>query len=261
MNPRKTSDKSVTFNLGETIALLVGGCIVGAILAYQMIGSVAAIPVGLLLGPPILYFGVKHALLARKRDRDWCQANGWTRTGQHAFGGMADLHSSRVLWKLGNWSEIIEHGEGDSRVLFGYRYIDEGNDVNKRAAFLITRHGASCPDTTIESPHLTSWLPKVDGRHKVEFESESFNQHWRVFSQDPKSAFAYIDQSTIEYLEQNRQKCAIELVGMAIIVRFDDLQIGDIPGREASIRWFEGFSKAVPDDLLGAMTLLPPARG
>ena len=113
----------------------------------------------------------------------------------------------------------------------------------------------TCPDTTIESPHVTDWLPKMDGMHKVEFESVDFNKHWRVFSKDPKSAYDHIDQKAIEYLENQKLKPAIELIDQVLIIRFEP-GLESAIGREKHLRWVEDFSKAVPDDLVKPMKML-----
>ena len=95
----------------------------------------------------------------------------------------------------------------------------------------------------------------IGGRQDVEFESADFNRKWNVQSEDAKAAYDRIDQATIEFLLGEKLQPTIELIDGVLLVKFDSREDSE-EDREASLRWVEGFSRAVPDDLMQKMSLL-----
>ena len=209
--------------------------------------------------------------LRNKKDnalKKWCRKNGWIWIGDRSpFGrvGGSDfiksLEKSRIFWRhYDGWEHaVVFDGDGISAAVGNiWHDTDPGGDNGriKNAGFMVIRYQGECPDTTLEPHHLTDMLPKMDGRSRVEFESESFNKSWRVFSTDAKAAFDRFDQSTLEFLEKSNFKPTIEFVGGVLVVKLDHSKMYQDEYREKVIRWMEDFSKAVPDDLVAPMKML-----
>ncbi|MDG2385069.1 MAG: DUF3137 domain-containing protein [Pirellulaceae bacterium] len=251
------STKSVTLTRGQTII----ACVVGFIL-----GGIAWFPIGFLIGPPLCYFALKFSIQRSKEMKNWAQRNGWVKSNLSQADSImesfqAGLGSSHLWSRDPAYSGDLYHrGDGDSRVVLCSivkQNTDEGEGDDD---YLVAHHPNKCPDITImssKSASLVSKIPWPSNRHKVEFESTEFNKSWIVMSTDPKSAYDYLDQSTIDYLNQITMDCAIEFTGDIVVIRYDSNSIDNTVGLEKCIRWFEELTKAVPDDLLPAMSLLP----
>ena len=252
------SAKSVTLTRKQTIGACVGGFILGGIVMF---------PLGFIVGPPAAYFLLKY-VIKRSRDlRTWSQRNGWTVSKETEARPIMEsfdrgLRSSH-LWSRSNsgFSMFLHRGDGDARVVLCSVY-NESNDDKTGSDYLVAHHPGDCPDITIVSTGHSSLLSKIPwpgDRRRVEFESAAFNKNWVVMSTDPRSAYDYLDQSTIDYLSRTEMNVAIEFIADIVIVRFDDLGFGSLDCLEKSVRWFEGFTKAVPDDLLARRSLLKTA--
>ena len=236
--------EGVTQNLGERadIGLAIVGGVAGAI---------------------IMYFASKAANRRANELKRWCASHGWTWIGNRSPWGrdrtVAELEptvtKSKVFWHGAVWQDVLVRDEGGTPAIFAIREVHREHQTSQCASFLIVRHSGTCPDTTIEPGHSKDLLPKMDGRHKVEFESAGFNRHWRVFSRDPKAAYAHLDQATIDFLEKETLKPAFEFVGDLLIIRFDGNAHED-GQREHCLRWSEAFSRIVPDDLLEPLRLM-----
>ena len=238
-------------------------CGVGAV-----VGGFIFFPYGILIGPVVLYLGLKLILLIKilgyaviHDQLRWAEKNGWkfSFTGNHIHPIVATfkdaLNASKIFPKINSdWDMIFYRGEGDSRVVFA-RVTGLNEKIVDEGTFIIVHQPKKCPDITIVPSSLSAKIHETLDRHQVTFESVDFNKRWYVSSSDPKSAFDYIDQSTIEYLNQTTFDCEIEFVGDTLIVRFNT-PIVTAPGRELYLRWFEGFTRAVPNDLVPEMTLL-----
>ena len=263
------SQEKMPFTRQAAILGVVGGAAMGFIAGSlegvnHHFGGFADVILGVIgagVGGFVGYSAMKSYIARSNALKDWCREHGWTWLGSHSpwDRGVADFKSavkkSKIFWKNASWREVLVRDEGDTPAIFAIRSIHRENEPDRTASFLIVHYPGTCPDTTIESPHATDWLPKMDGMHKVEFESIDFNKHWRVFSKDPKSAYDHIDQKTIEYLESHDLKPAIELIDQVLIIRFEPGHESDV-GRERHMRWVEDFSEAVPDDLVKPMKML-----
>ena len=219
-------------------------------------------------------FGIVGAVgdyLRTKKDNKlkvWCRKNGWIWIGDRnpfgrgeGAGFVEPLKKSRIFWKhYEGWNHaVVFDGDGISAAAGNiWHDTDRGGDNGhiKNAGFMVVKYAGDCPDTTLEPHHLTDLLPKIDGRHKVEFESASFNKSWRVYSTDPKAAFDRLDQSTLEFLEGSKFKPTLEFIGGVLVVKLDHSKMYQDSYREKIIRWVEDLSKAVPDDLMATMKML-----
>ena len=200
--------------------------------------------------------------------KKWCRANGWIWIGDNnPFGRagcgdfVAPLRKSRLFWRhYDGWNHAVVFDGNGISAAFGNIWHDTdpggSNGHVKNAGFMVVRYQGECPDTTLEPHHLTDMLPKLDGRTRVEFESESFNKSWRVYSTDAKAAFDRFDQSTIEFLENTKFKPTIEFVGGVLVLKLNHSKMYQDAYREKVIRWMEDFSAAVPDDLVKPMKML-----
>ena len=250
-----TSTKSVTLTRGQTITACVAGFIVGGI---------ALFPIGFLIGPPLFYFLYKYSIQRKRNLQQWSKRNGWIMSDEDQADSILEsfkggLRSSH-LWPgfhsyVGN---IFHQGDGDDRVAL-CSIEKKSKDEKAGSDYLLSHHPGKCPDITIISARPSSLISKIpwpSDRHKVEFESEEFNRNWVVMSTDPRSAYDYVDQSTIECLIQTDMDCGIEFIDGIVVIRYDNMGFSSTESLEKSVRWFEGFTKAVPDDLLPAMNLL-----
>lgn len=267
--PRDPSQEVISFSRQAAIAGILVGGIIGFISGgiegvghhFGGFADVVLAVIGAVVGGFVGYKGLQSYIARSNALKLWCRDHGWIWLGSHSpwDRGVADFKSavrkSKIFWKDASWREVLVRDDDENPAIFATRAVQRENQPDLTATFVIVHYPGTCPDTTIESPHVTDWLPKMDGMHKVEFESIDFNKHWRVFSKDPKSAYDRIDQKTIEYLENQDLKPAIELVEQVLIIRFEPGHQSDL-GRESHMRWVENFSKAVPDDLVEPMTLL-----
>ncbi len=255
------SQKPKTFGKKKAIMFFLLGFIGGTIVTGG--NPLLGLLIGIVL-PIVVY----RRMRADNRLKKWCQANGWVWIGGGSpflrkGGGEleASLKDSRLFWKrYEGWEHVIVFDSDEVTAALGEIYHDTnpGQDDNttKTAGFMLLRYEGNCPGTTLEPHHLTDFLPKLDGRGRVEFESDAFNQRWRVHSEDPKAAFDRFDQSTLEFLEQCDLKPTIEFAGNLLILKADDRKLYDDDYREKLIAWVEGFSRAVPDDLLKPLALI-----
>ena len=251
------STKSVTLTRGQTIMACVAGFV---------LGGIAFFPIGLLVGPPLGYFALKFFIEREKEMKNWAQRNGWIKSNLSQADSIMEsfqvgLGSSHLWSGFSSYSGDLYHrGNGDSRVVLCSIRKRNTDEEKADEDYLVAHHPNECPDITImssKSASLFSKIPWPSNRHKVEFESTEFNKSWIVMSTDPKSAYDYLDQSTIDYLNQITMDCAIEFTGDIVVIRYDSNSIDNTIGLEKCIRWFEELTKAVPDDLLPAMSLLP----
>lgn len=246
--------------LGAAAGFIAGG-VDGVVHGYGEYADIALACIGSLVGAFIGYGSAKAANQRGNELKTWCAAHGWIWIGSRPpWGrGVADFKStmkhSKIFWHQGSWRDVLVRDEGKTPAIFAERVIRREHQPDRVASFLVIHYSGNCPDTTLESHHGSDWLPKMDGRHKVEFESIDFNQQWRVHSKDPKAAYDHIDQSTIEFLEQQDLKPAIELVDHLLIIRFE-WNVHHDGAREKCLHWAESFSNAVPDDLLEPIRLL-----
>lgn len=233
----------------------------------ESVNLVMALVLGIVAG---MVFTIGDYLRNKKDNRlkVWCRKNGWIWIGdRNPFGrggGAAfvePLKKSRIFWnRYEGWNHaVVFDGDGISAAAGNIWHDTDPGGSNghiKNAGFMVVRYEGECPDTTLEPHHLTDLLPKIDGRHKVDFESASFNKSWSVHSTDPKAAFDRFDQSTLEFLEGSRFKPTIEFIGGVLVVKLDHSKMYQDSYREKIIRWVEALSNAVPDDLMAPMKML-----
>lgn len=262
--PRDPSQVETSFTAGAMAASIVIGAILGGFVgasdaANHRFGDAAEIAMGIVgavAGAAIAWFTVRRRLSTANRLKRWCRSHGWTWLGPHApWGrGVADFESavraSHVFLAPGHWGDVLARDDESMPALWAIR-APRNNDSRKRiVGHLIVHVAGSCPDTTIVPADRAGLLPKLDGRHRVEFESDDFNRGWKVDSRDAARAFERIDQRTIEYLQSQSLKPMIEFIEQVIVFRFDETDVLSDEGRERCLAWCEGFTRAVPDDLL-----------
>ena len=263
------SQENVTFTTGAAVTGVLAGAACGAIAGGiegvdhfgENTGIVLAV-IGAVVG------GFTGLRVARARVasanalKDWCRDQGWIWLGSKTpYGrGIArfkpTVKRSKIFWHRARWEDVLVRDGDDIAGIFGVRRIDHDDSPTRYAAFIIVHYPGTCPDTTIEPPNITSRIPKLDGRKRVEFESASFNQHWSVNSKDPKEAYDRLDQATIEFLEKHEIKPAIEFIDELMIIRFDVNRAPRDDHRERLLQWVEEFSHVVPDDLMSPISLL-----
>ena len=256
-----------------TRAAAISGVALGAVLGF-IAGSLEGVThnlggrtdvvlaiVGAALGGWIGYSSYKRYLARSNEEKSWCRDHGWIWLGDRApWGrGVADFKTgvkkSHIFMQGASWSDVLVRDEGETPAIFCRRYRrDDNSNTVEEASFVIVHYSGDCPDTTLESRSF-SWLPSLGRRKKVEFESTDFNKHWNVRSEDAKAAYDRIDQSTIEFLETNDVKPAIELIDQILLIKFSTSG-SNRSNRESCLRWAEHFSRAVPDDLLQPLSLL-----
>lgn len=250
-----TSTKSVTLTRGQKITAGVAGFIIGGIVLF---------PIGFLIGPPLFYFLYKYSIQRKRNLKQWSKRNGWSMSDEDQADLILEsfkrgLRSSHLWPAFHSYTGSIFHrGDGDARVVL-CSIENHSDDAKTGSDYLVAHHPSKCPDITIISARPSSLISKIpwpSNRHKVEFESEEFNKKWTVMSTNPRSAYDYMDQSTIECLIQTDMDCAIEFIDDIVVIRYDDMGFSSTDSLEKSVRWFEGFTKAVPDDLLPAKNLL-----
>ena len=93
----------------------------------------------------------------------------------------------------------------------------------------------------------------------VKLESAGFNDHWTVVSDDPRGAFALMDQSTMDFPPACSERISLEFDGGALSCH---LVGADGPeDRETLVGFVESPSKAAPDDLLKPIEIIPMRPG
>ncbi len=249
--------------VGGIIGFFIGGF---QGLAHHLGGAIDIVlaVVGAVVGFLAVPYALKLLLARITAEKAWCDKHGWTWVGgsapwNHVPGDVeTSVGKSRIFSHEAGWADVMVRETGGVPAIFcrrdsQYRDSDGVEHDGDSHTFIIVRYQGDCPDTTIES-RAFAWLPKIGGRQDVEFESADFNKKWNVQSEDAKAAYDRIDQSTIEFLLNEKLQPTIELIDGVLLVKFDSREDSE-EEREASLRWVEGFSRAVPDDLMQKMSL------
>ena len=107
--------------------------------------------------------------------------------------------------------------------------------------------------------HMTDKLALPGDLKEVTFESDAFNSKWAVKAMDPKAAYDRLDQSTLEYLQNIDLALAVEFTGNLLIIKHQaEIRI---EVRKVLLKFVQGLTEAVPDDLMPKLTMPSLAKG
>lgn len=200
--------------------------------------------------------------LANKKSfimRSWCRKHDWkfsrNSAGMGNIGHVTELQKSKLFDFHGDSSYTMSKTLGDHDVALTRHAREHRGKQNTRAStFLFMNYEGHCPDMIIHGHHMKDMIKLPGQMPTVKFESEEFNSKWTIRSDDAKAAFDRIDQSTMEYLLSIDMPLIIEFIGGLVIIQS---QVDTIQNRLRLIKFVEGLSMAVPDDLMPPIDILP----
>lgn len=222
----------------------------------------------LLITPICFYVGAVLGARRRLSLELWCREHGWEfAEDSRSLGAMGFrtehdqpgvlLHGSWPSWNL-CWKKIDDRSVAIGHLDFwdGRMETDQGHRQHKtrRSVFLSMEIDTPAPAVIVHPKHTTLNQHQFDTRlEKVSFESSEFNHKWTVVSEDPRGAYDLMDQSTIEYLLTVSEHIYLEFKG-GVLTFFLPGQ-SDLEHRTTLARIAEGFTRAVPDDLVKGITI------
>ena len=219
----------------------------GDFIAFVLISIIAS---------TITYLGGLKAMRRRYAMGAWCTANGWEykRSGDPFRSGVikhtGDLKDSKLYWSNMRSMNSMSKMFGDRGVVVLERYDTRSNrnsHSDSTATFLVMDYGGTAPEMILHPHHITDKLPLPSDLQTVSFESNAFNRKWTVKAKDPKAAYDRLDQSTLEYLQEVEHPVALEFVGNLLVIK---LHAVDIEARKVILKFVQGLTHAVPDDLM-----------
>ena len=243
------------------------GCAISAYIVFRLLvddqqdvkgdagGDVLAFVVISIIASTITYLGGLKAMRRRYAMRAWCTANGWEykRSGDPFHTGVIkhtdDLADSKLYWSNKSSQNSMSKMFDDRGVVVLERYYYQGRnrDNKKIATFLVMDYGGTAPEMILHPHHITDKLPLPSDLQTVSFESNAFNRKWTVKAKDPKAAYDRLDQSTLEYLQEVEHPVAVEFIGKLLVIK---LHAVDIEARKVILKFVQGLTHAVPDDLM-----------
>lgn len=197
----------------------------------------------------------------------WCRSNGWEYRdrGDPFRGGIVkhpeDLKDSKLYWseKQSQNSMAKKFNDRGVIVLERYYWPGVGNARYKKVAtFLVMDYGGTAPEMILHPRHMTDKLALPGDLKEVTFESNAFNSKWTVKTMDPKAAYDRLDQSTLEYLQNIDLPLAIEFTGNLLVIKH---HAASIEARKVLLKFVQGLTEAVPDDLMPKLTMPSLAKG
>ena len=210
---------------------------------------------------PLVYLGMWMKARKTLAFASWCRRHGWSyasrlrnplaRTG---FANPGHAHAVK-MGRFGSkhrdffWKDI--HGR---KVILNRFEIPCGDDSSKPGVRVIVETGTMAPEiefrrksyTELGSIHLGSIQP-------IRFELDSFNRKWLIKTDDPKKTYDIFDQATIEFLMRTHEPLNVH-VNQGILIAY--LPGKGIEKRIRLMKFVEGFSQAVPDDLIMPLSLI-----
>ena len=202
------------------------------------------------------------AWLANRKSfimRSWCRKHGWTfsrnSAGMGSIGHVSELQKSKLFDFHGDSSFTMSRKSGDHHVvLTRHSREHRGKQNTKASTFLFMNYEGHCPDMVVHGHHKTDLIKLPGQMPTVKFESDEFNSKWTVKSEDAKAAYDRLDQSTMEYLLSVDIPLIIEFIGGLLIIQS---QVDTIQNRVRLIKFAQGLTMAVPDDLMPSIEMLP----
>ncbi len=190
--------------------------------------------------------------------RSWCRKHGWTfyrmrRVADAYLQHAADLQNSKLYSDNGRTEFSMCRKFGDRGVILT-RHYKRRDRRSGSSTFLAMDYDGHCPDMIIHGHHKTDKIKLPGQMPTVKFEVEEFNRRWTVTAEDAKAAYDRMDQSTMEYLLSVDIPLTIEITGGLLIIQS---QNDTLENRLMLMSFAEGLSKAVPDDLMQPIEMLP----
>ena len=223
-------------------------------------GDAIAFVVISIIASTITYFGGLKAMRRRYAMGAWCESNGWEykRIGDPFRSGVikhtGDLKDSKLYWSNMRSMNSMSKMFGDRGVVVLERWNVQSRkrDHKDTATFLVMDYGGTAPEMILHPHHITDKLPLPSDLQTVSFESNAFNRKWTVKAKDPKAAYDRLDQSTLEYLQEVEHPVALEFVGNLLVIK---LHAVDIEARKVILKFVQGLTHAVPDDLMPKLNM------
>ncbi len=210
----------------------------------------------------------------------WAKQHGWkfvAKPGDEIVQSLRhgeQLKNSGIYWHHAQKRNLLTRQFKDRAAAVhtstGYTHIDfkHGDHSGKKkspiALFLVLDTKTDCPDMVIHSHSLGDRLELPGQLQPVTFESIEFNKKWTVKARDPKAAYDRLSQQTLEYLLGQRPEFLVEFIGGLLVIQLRLLDYGShvemnnyspMTVYSELFRIAEGFTRAVPDDLLEPISL------
>ena len=133
----------------------------------------------------------------------------------------------------GRGSENVLHGTaaGMQVRLFDYWYYEEVHNPKgpntrsyRRFSCALGWFDADCPHLTLAREGFLSRIADKIGFRDIEFESEEFNRAWQIAGDDRRFAYAFVDAQMMEWLLDEGDVCAYEVLGPLLLCSTDRLK-------------------------------------
>ncbi len=210
---------------------------------------------------PLIYLSV--CIKARKTlaFAKWCQSHGWSyaRRLRHPLihAGFANPEHAYAV-KMGRfgskhrdffWKDIQGR-----KVIMNRFDIPCGDDSSKPGVRVIAETGATAPEIQFRPKSFSDFGSIHLGNiQPIRFELDVFNRKWLVKTDNPKKTYDIFDQSTIDFLMQTNESLNVH-VNQGIMIAY--LEGKGIQARIRLMEFIDGFSHAVPDDLIMPISLV-----
>ena len=212
-----------------------------------------------IIATPFIYISTWLATKKSFIMRSWCRKHDWKfsrdSAGTGLVGNTAALQKSKLYDLHGDSSYTMSKEFGANKVvLTRHKREHRGKQNTRTSTFLFMNYEGQCPDMVIHGHHKTDLIKLPGQMPTVKFESDEFNSKWTVKSEDAKAAYDRLDQSTMEYLLSVDIPLIIEFIGGLLIIQS---QVDTIQNRVRLIKFAQGLTMAVPDDLMPSIEMLP----
>ena len=212
-----------------------------------------------IIATPCIYISTWLATKKSFIMRSWCRKHDWkfsrNSAGTGLVGNTAALQKSKLYDLHGDSSYTMSKEFGANKVvLTRHKREHRGKQNTRTSTFLFMNYEGQCPDMVIHGHHKTDLIKLPGQMPTVKFESDEFNSKWTVKSEDAKAAYDRLDQSTMEYLVSVDIPLIIEFIGGLLIIQS---QVDTIQNRVRLIKFAQGLTMAVPDDLMPSIEMLP----
>lgn len=226
----------------------------------------------------VIYFVLIAAANRRLAIEKWCQEHNWNfkqgilrsveeigfRKGHASLGAIVKNlgMTTDYMWKkVDDRTVLLASSQIDSRHPGGSQVAGSLNSNSSQncilLVYLLMEIDTPAPEVIVHRRRENAFVNMMFSRGEVKtvkFELDEFNKEWTVRSDDAKGAYDLLDQSTMEFIMGLKGNLIIEFHEgvMAIICVHGQ----GMAARKNLMEIGEGFSRAVPDDLVKPVDLI-----
>jgi len=210
---------------------------------------------------PMIYLGMRMKARKTLAFASWCHKHGWSyarrlhnplrRTG---FANPEQAHAVKMARFGSKHREFFWKDFHGRKVIMNRFDIPCGDDSSKPGVRVIVETGATAPEIEFRPKSFTDFGSIHLGViQPIRFELDSFNREWLVKTAEPKKTYDIFDQATIEFLMNTNEPLNVH-VNQGILIAY--LPGKGIQRRIRLMEFVDGFSHAVPDDLIMPISLI-----